>query len=120
MGRTYDRFDDRLLTEQMLRLLGTRQKPVLLALDWTAWQDRFSVLTAAVCIGTRSLPVAVSACGGDASATGDGSAACDAAVDDASTGASLVSKGLASKAAILSSVILVSGRISATARSNAT
>ena len=57
-----ERFDNWLLTEQMLRLLGTRQQPLLLALDWTAWQDRFSVLTAAVCIGTRSIPVAVSAC----------------------------------------------------------
>ncbi len=57
-----ERFDNWLLTEQMLRLLGTRQQPVLLALDWTSWQDRFSVLTAAVCTGTRSIPVAVSAC----------------------------------------------------------
>ena len=56
------RFDDWLLTEQMLRLLGARPGPLLLALDWTAWQDRFSVLTAAVCTGTRSVPVAVSAC----------------------------------------------------------
>jgi hypothetical protein len=57
-----DRFDNWLLTEQMLRLLGGRRGPLLLALDWTAWQDRFSVLTAAVCAGTRSIPVAVSAC----------------------------------------------------------
>ena len=57
-----DRFDNWLLTEQLLRLLGGRQQRLLLALDWTAWQDRFSVLTAAVCIGTRSVPVAVSAC----------------------------------------------------------
>jgi hypothetical protein len=28
----------------------------------TAWHDRFSVLTAAVCADTRSIPVAVSAC----------------------------------------------------------
>nr|MDQ3804303.1 hypothetical protein [Acidobacteriota bacterium] len=32
-----DRFDDWLLTEQMLRLLGRRPGPVLLALDWTCW-----------------------------------------------------------------------------------
>jgi len=32
------------------------------ALDWAAWQDRFSVLTAAVCTGARALPVAASAC----------------------------------------------------------
>jgi len=57
-----ERFDDWLLTEQMLRLMGARRKRLLLALDWTAWQDRFSVLTASVCVGTRSIPVAVSAC----------------------------------------------------------
>jgi hypothetical protein len=57
-----ERFDNWLLTEQMLRLLGKPQNSLLLALDWTKWQDRFSVLTASVCIGTRSIPVAVSAC----------------------------------------------------------
>jgi hypothetical protein len=57
-----ERFDNWLLTEQMLRLLGQEQKHLLLALDWTAWQDRFSVLTASVCVGTRSVPVASSAC----------------------------------------------------------
>jgi hypothetical protein len=57
-----DRFDNWLLTEQLLRLLGRRPGPLLLALDWTAWQDRFSVLTAAVCTGTRAIPVSVSAC----------------------------------------------------------
>jgi Transposase DDE domain len=56
------RFDNWLLTEEMLRLLGKRQKYLLLALDWTCWQDRFSVLTASVCLGTRSVPVAASAC----------------------------------------------------------
>jgi hypothetical protein len=56
------RFDDWLLTEQMLRLLGQRPGPLLLALDWTCWQERFSVLTASVCVGTRSIPVASSAC----------------------------------------------------------
>jgi hypothetical protein len=56
------RFDNWLLTEQMLRLLGNRPGPLLLALDWTAWQDSFSVLTASVCAGTRSIPVAASAC----------------------------------------------------------
>jgi hypothetical protein len=56
------RFDDWLLTEQMLRLLGGRGGVLLLALDWTCWQDRFSVLTASVCTGTRSIPVASSAC----------------------------------------------------------
>ena len=57
-----EHFDNWLLTEQLLRLLGGRRQPVLLALDWTAWQDRFSVLTAAVCTGARAVPVAVSAC----------------------------------------------------------
>jgi Transposase DDE domain len=57
-----ERFDNWLLTEQLLRLLGGRSRTLLLALDWTAWQDRFSVLTAAVCVGTRAVPVAASAC----------------------------------------------------------
>ncbi len=56
------RFDNWLLTEQLLRLLGKDRKHLLLALDWTAWQDRFSVLTASVCLDTRSVPIAVSAC----------------------------------------------------------
>ena len=56
------RFDNWLLTEQVLRLLGKDQKHLLLAPDWTAWQDRFSVLTASVCVGTRSIPIAASAC----------------------------------------------------------
>jgi hypothetical protein len=57
-----ERFDNWLLTERMLRLLNQPNKSLLLALDWTAWQDRFSVLTASVCVDTRSIPVAVSAC----------------------------------------------------------
>jgi len=57
-----ERFDNWLLTERMLSLLKQPNKSLLLALDWTAWQDRFSVLTASVCVGTRSVPVAVSAC----------------------------------------------------------
>jgi hypothetical protein len=57
-----ERFDNWLLTEQMLGLVGKGQKHLLLALDWTKWQDRFSVLTASVCVGTRSIPVASSAC----------------------------------------------------------
>jgi hypothetical protein len=56
------RFDNWLLTEQMLRLTAPAGGRLLLALDWTSWQDRFSVLTASVCAGTRSIPVAVSAC----------------------------------------------------------
>jgi hypothetical protein len=57
-----ERFDNWLLTERMLRLLNQPNKSLLLALDWTAWQDRFSVLTASVCVDTRAIPVAVSAC----------------------------------------------------------
>jgi hypothetical protein len=57
-----ERFDNWLLTERMLHLLAQPNKSLLLALDWTAWQDRFSVLTASVCVDTRSIPVAVSAC----------------------------------------------------------
>jgi hypothetical protein len=57
-----ERFDNWLLTEQLLKLLAQPDKSLLLALDWTKWQDRFSVLTASVCVGTRSVPVAVSAC----------------------------------------------------------
>jgi hypothetical protein len=57
-----ERFDNCLLTEQLLRLLGGRNRPLLLALDWTKWQEHFSLLTAAVCMGTRAVPVAVSAC----------------------------------------------------------
>lgn len=56
------RFDNWLLTEQMLRLVGARPGPLLLALDWTCWQGRFSVLTASICTGTRSIPVASAAC----------------------------------------------------------
>lgn len=55
------RFDNWLLTERMLHLLAQPNKSLLLALDWTAWQDRFSVLAASVCVDTRSIPVAVSA-----------------------------------------------------------
>jgi hypothetical protein len=57
-----ERFDNWLLTERMLRLLAEPNKSLLLALDWTAWQDRFSVLGASVCVGTRCVPVAASAC----------------------------------------------------------
>jgi hypothetical protein len=57
-----ERFDNWLLTERMLHLLAQPNKSLLLALDWTAWQDRFSVLTASVCVDTRSVPIAVSAC----------------------------------------------------------
>jgi len=32
----------------LLRLMAPAEGRFLLALDWTAWQDRFSVLTAAI------------------------------------------------------------------------
>jgi hypothetical protein len=57
-----ERFYNWLLTEQLLRLLDQPNKSLLVALDWTCWQDRFSVLTASACVGTRSIPIAVSAC----------------------------------------------------------
>lgn len=56
------RFDNWLLTEQLLRLLGGGEGRLLLALDWTCWRGRFSVLTASACVGTRSVPIASSAC----------------------------------------------------------
>lgn len=52
-------FDNWVLTEQLLAVLSGENKRVLLALDWTYWQDRFSVLTASVCLGTRAIPIAV-------------------------------------------------------------
>ena len=57
-----DRFDNWLLTERLLWLCQQPGQSLLLALDWTAWQDRFSVLTVSVCLGPRAIPVAVSAC----------------------------------------------------------
>src|SRR2546423_10909149 len=57
-----ERFDNWLLTERLLHLLAQPNKSLLLALDWTCWQERFSVLTVSACLGTRSVPVAVSAC----------------------------------------------------------
>src|ERR1044072_8386222 len=36
------RFDNWLLTEQLLRLLGGRRKRLLLAPDWTAWRGGLS------------------------------------------------------------------------------
>lgn len=57
-----ERFDNWLLTERLLHLLAQPNKSRLLALDWTCWQDRFSVLTASVCVDTRAVPVASSAC----------------------------------------------------------
>lgn len=55
-----ERFDNWLLTEQLLRFFAHR-RTIILALDWTAWGERFSVLTASVAIEKRALPVAVSA-----------------------------------------------------------
>lgn len=55
-----ERFDDWLLTEQLFSFFSER-KSIILCLDWTAWGERFSVLTASVCVEKRSIPVAVSA-----------------------------------------------------------
>lgn len=55
-----ERFDDWLLTEQLLSFFSER-KSIVLCLDWTSWGERFSVLTASVCVERRSIPVAVSA-----------------------------------------------------------
>lgn len=55
-----ERFDNWLLTERLFSFFSDRKR-IVLCLDWTAWGDRFSVLTASVCIEKRSLPVAVSA-----------------------------------------------------------
>ena len=57
-----ERFDGWRLTEQLLRALARPDHSLLLALDGTKWQDRCSVLTASVCVGTRAIPVAAAAC----------------------------------------------------------
>lgn len=56
-----ERFDDWLLTEQLFSFFAAERKTIVLCLDWTAWGERFSLLTASVCVEKRSLPVAVSA-----------------------------------------------------------
>jgi len=55
-----ERFDNWLLTEQLFSFLARRGQ-IVLCLDWTAWGERFSVLTASVAVEKRSIPVAVSA-----------------------------------------------------------
>ena len=55
-----ERFDNWLLTEQLIGLFAERKK-VVLCLDWTKWQDKFSLLVASICVEKRSLPIAVSA-----------------------------------------------------------
>lgn len=55
-----ERFDNWLLTERLLSLFAERKR-VFLCLDWTKWQDKFSLLVASVCVEKRSLPIAVSA-----------------------------------------------------------
>ncbi len=55
-----ERFDDWLLTEQLFSFFAER-KTIVLCLDWTSWGERFSVLTASVCVERRSIPIAVSA-----------------------------------------------------------
>jgi Transposase DDE domain len=55
-----ERFDNWLLTERLFSFFADRKR-IVLCLDWTGWGERFSVLTASVCIEKRSIPVAVSA-----------------------------------------------------------
>lgn len=55
-----ERFDNWLLTEQLINIFAERKK-VVLCLDWTKWQDKFSLLVASICVEKRSLPIAVSA-----------------------------------------------------------
>lgn len=55
-----ERFDNRLLTERLFSFFAHRQT-IVLCLDWTAWGERFSLLTASVCVEKRWIPVAVSA-----------------------------------------------------------
>jgi hypothetical protein len=50
-----DRFDNWLLTEQLLRLMAPAEGRLLLALDWTTWQGRFSILTASACSASPAL-----------------------------------------------------------------
>ncbi len=55
-----ERFDNWLLTERLFGFFAERKR-IVLCLDWTSWGERFSVLTASVCVEKRSLPVAISA-----------------------------------------------------------
>jgi len=55
-----ERFDNWLLTERLFGFFAEKKR-IVLCLDWTAWGERFSVLTASVCVEKRSLPIAVSA-----------------------------------------------------------
>lgn len=55
-----ERFDNWLLTERLISFFANGRQ-IILCLDWTAWGERFSVLTASVAVEKRSIPVAVSA-----------------------------------------------------------
>jgi hypothetical protein len=55
-----ERFDNWLLSEKLFAVFAQRRQ-IVLSLDWTAWGERFSVLTASVAVEKRSIPVAVSA-----------------------------------------------------------
>jgi hypothetical protein len=55
-----ERFDNWLLSERLFSFFAHRKR-IVLALDWTSWGERFSVLTASVAVEKRSIPVAVSA-----------------------------------------------------------
>lgn len=53
-----ERFDNCLFTERLFDFFAER-KPILLCLDSMSWGARFSVLTAAVGVEKRSIPVAI-------------------------------------------------------------
>lgn len=55
-----DRFDNWFLTERLFSFFSHRKR-IILALDWTSWGERFSVLTASVAVEKRSILVAISA-----------------------------------------------------------
>src|SRR5215203_3652314 len=55
-----ERFDNWLLTERLFSFFAHR-RTIILSLDWTAWGERFSILTASVAVEKRAVPVAVSA-----------------------------------------------------------
>jgi hypothetical protein len=55
-----ERFDNWLLSERLFSFFAHRKR-IVLSLDWTSWDERFSVLTASVAVDKRAIPVAVSA-----------------------------------------------------------
>jgi len=54
-----ERFDNWLLSERLFSFFAHRKR-IVLSLDWTAWGEQFSVLTASVAVEKRAIPLAVS------------------------------------------------------------